>query len=151
MGMNDTISAAIRKEAPAVGLDDTLRTAIQRLTETDSDGLMVSVDGHVAGVITTFDLMRSIVNNADLDQTRVSQFMTACQLIDRRATKTPCVQVDENESVRMALAVMDEAGVHNMLVSGSTGQAMGLVSARDLLRLAISADEFEYQSGNAPA
>jgi CBS domain-containing protein len=138
MGMNDTISAAIRKEAPTVSLDDSLRTAIQRLTTLRGDGLVVKADGHVVGIVTTLDLMRSIVNDADLDESRVSQYMTACQLIDKRATKVPCVQVDENETVRMALSVMDEAGVHNMLVSGNGGEAIGLVSAQDLLKLAIS-------------
>jgi CBS domain-containing protein len=138
MGMNDTIGAAVQKNGPTVSLDDSLRTAIRKLAETRATGLVVKADGRVMGIITSRDLMRSVVNKADLDATKVSQFMTACELIDKKATKSPCVQVDENESVAMALAVMDEAGVHNLLVSGSTGEAIGMVSAQELLKLAAS-------------
>lgn len=139
MGMNDTIGATVRQDGPTVNLDASLRSAIRQMTEARATGLVVKSDsGGVAGIITTRDLMRSVVNKVDLDATKVSQYMSACELIDRKATKSPCVQVDENETVGMALAVMDQAGVHNLLVSGSTGEAIGMVSVQDLLRLAIS-------------
>ncbi|MEJ2031641.1 MAG: CBS domain-containing protein [Deltaproteobacteria bacterium] len=136
--MNEAISSAVQKGGPTVSLDDSLRTAIGKMAEAKATGLVVKSGGQVVGIITTLDLMRSVVNKEDLDETKVSQFMTACELIGAKATKSPCVQVDENESVAMALEVMDQAGVHNLLVSGGSGDAIGMVSAQELLKLAIS-------------
>lgn len=138
MGMNETISSAVEKNGPTVSLDDSLRTAIATMAEASATGLVVKAGDQVVGIITTLDLMRSVVNKADLDGTKVSQFMTACELIGTKAIKSPCVQVDENESVAVALEVLDQAGVHNLLVSGGSGNAIGMISAQDLLKLAIS-------------
>ena len=140
MGLNDSIGAAVQKIGATVSLDDSLRDAIRRLAEASgATGLVVMADGgRVVGIITARDLMRGIANQADLDGTRVSQYMSACELLGQRATKSPCVQVDQNESVAMTLAVMDQAGVDNLLVSGEGGEAVGTVSAKELLKLAIA-------------
>ncbi|MDA8165794.1 MAG: CBS domain-containing protein [Desulfobacteraceae bacterium] len=140
MGLNDSIGAAVQKIGATVSLDDSLRDAIRRLAEASgATGLVVMGDGgRVVGIITARDLMRGIANQADLDGTRVSQYMSACELLGQRATKSPCAQVDQNESVAMTLAVMDQAGVDNLLVSGEGGEAIGTVSAKELLKLAIA-------------
>ncbi len=138
MAMHDRIRAAVRTDAPKVGLDDSLRTAIRSLAGWDCSALLVESGGELVGIITDMDMATSVVNGDDLDTTKVAGFMTSCELISAKPTKTPCVQLDEDESVANALAIMHEGGVHNLLVSGGGGKAIGVVSARGLLALAIA-------------
>jgi CBS domain-containing protein len=138
MGMNDSISTAVRKDAPAIFLEDTLRTAIHRMTETRSSSLVVKNGLEVVGIVSITDLITSVANNQDLDGTGISRFMTSCRLTDKGATQSPCIQVAENETVKTALMIMEKAGVHNLLVADANGQTIGMASAGDLLKLAIS-------------
>ena len=74
----------------------------------------------------------------DLDDTRVTRFMTPCEIISSKAAVSPCVQLDENEKVQDALATMHKAGTHHLLVAGAGSKPIGMISVADLLKLAIS-------------
>ena len=138
MALTATIGAAVNREAPAVSLDDTLRTAIRQMTVARCSALMVKSGDEVVGVVTEMDLLEGLVRHDDLDATRVARFMTSCELITGRAACSPCVQLDENELVQDALATMHKAGMHHLLVAGDGNQALGMVSVADLLKLAIA-------------
>ena len=138
MGFTDTISSAIQKETLVIESTDSLRTAIQKMTQANATGLIVKSGGDLIGIVTVMDLMNSVANDDDLDTTPVSSFMTACELITDKVVKTPCVQLDEGQNVKDALKIMNEAGVRNLLVSGDNNEAIGMVSALSLLKLAIS-------------
>ncbi|MEW6500618.1 MAG: cyclic nucleotide-binding/CBS domain-containing protein [Thermodesulfobacteriota bacterium] len=138
MGLTATIGAAVKKDAPAVSLDDTLRAAIRKMTAAGCSALVVRSGAELVGVVTEMDLLDSIVRHDDLDGTRVSRFMTSCELITGKAACSPCVQLDENEPVQNALATMHKAGTHHLLVAGADNKAIGMISVADLLRLAIA-------------
>ncbi|MBI5556364.1 MAG: CBS domain-containing protein [Deltaproteobacteria bacterium] len=139
MAYTDFISAAIKKDIPAIKLDDTLRAAIEKMAEAGTSALMVAAGGEFVGIVTDMDVMKSISDNEDLDQTRVSKFMTACELITtKRTQQAPCVQLDETETVKMACGVMQLSGLHNILVTGKDDKPVGFVSTGDLLKLAIA-------------
>jgi CBS domain-containing protein len=139
MSFTDFISAAIKKDIPTIKLDDTLRTAIEKMVEARTTALMVEAGGEFVGIVTDMDIMKSISDNDDPDQTRVAKFMTACELItSKRTHQTPCVQLDETETVKMACGVMQLAGLHNILVTGKDDKPVGFVSSADLFKLAIS-------------
>ncbi len=139
MGLNDTISVAVQKSVPKVGYEDSLRAAIEEMDRSSVSALAVESGGELVGIITEMDLMNSLVQNDDLDASKVNQCMTACDLISSAPSKiSPCIQLDEDESVMNALKVMNEAGVRNLLVSGGDDKAIGLVSARDLLKIATA-------------
>ncbi len=138
MSLNDEIRSAVNWDAPGVDMDDSLRTAIQKLMDGCSTALLVKMDGFVIGVITDMDLMRSVASNEDLDETKVSEFMTGCELITERGTPSPCVQLHEAETVKNALGVLEMANLHNLVVSGENEKCAGTVSVRDLLGLVIS-------------
>lgn len=137
MSMNDAIRNAMRDDTPSVNLEDSLRTTIRKMSDANATALIVKSDDKLVGIVTEMDVMHQVANNADLDNVKVSQLMTACELITSKPAKIPCVQLDEDESVKNALAIMYEAGIRNLLVSGTDGQAKGVVSARDLLKLAV--------------
>jgi CBS domain-containing protein len=139
MALTDFISTAIKKDIPTIKLDDTLRTAIEKMVSAGTSAIMVVSGGEFVGIVTDMDVMKSISDNEDLDQTRVSKFMTACELITtKRTQQTPCVQLDETETVKMACGVMQLAGLHNILVTGKDDKPVGFVSTADLLKLALA-------------
>lgn len=138
MGLSNTISAAINKNVPCVNADDNLHSVVNAMAQAGASALVVMSNGEVIGLITTMDVMNSVAKHNDLAQTLVSESMTPCSLIADKAVKTPCVQLDEDENVGNALAIMNEAGVHNLMVTGSNNQAIGTVSVLDLLKLAVA-------------
>ena len=138
MALHDTIKTAVNWHAESVDAGDSLRTTIRKMVDSKVSALVVKSGGEVAGVVTDMDLMRCVVQKKNLDTEKASRFMTACELITAKGSeKTPCVQLDESESVENALMIMDTAGVHNLLVDGENHQA-GMVSIRDLLQFVIS-------------
>lgn len=138
MAKNDLIRQAIKKKLPAVTIDDTLHSAIKTMTDADVSALVVISDGELVGIITEMDLMHGVTEHSDLAAVKVGSLMTACELITSTAANSPCVQLDEEESALNAIRIMNHAGVHHLLVSDANGKAVGMVAAKDILKLMIS-------------
>ncbi len=138
MGFNDEIINAVDWDAPSVDMDANLRTVIRVMVETQSSALTVMMGEEVMGVVTDMDILESFGRNDDLDETKVAEFMTSCELIGNKEIFSPCAQLDSAESVENALAVMNSAGVHHLLVSGDEKKKAGIVSILDLLKLVNS-------------
>lgn len=137
MSISDAIGVAMKDDTPAVNLEDSLRTAIKNMSEANATAVMVKSGDELIGIVTETDVMHQVVKGVGLDDVKVSQLMTACEIISSKPAKTPCVQLDENETIQNALAIMDEAGIRNLLISGDGGHAKGVVSTRDLLKLVV--------------
>ena len=137
MSLSDSIKKAISKKLPAVQSSDSLKTAIMAMTDASSSAIVVFSGDELIGLVTEMDLMGGIADQKDLES-EVASVMTVCELITKEATATPCIQLDEDESVDAAIGIMSEAGVHHLLISGSTGQAVGVVSAQQILKLVVS-------------
>lgn len=138
MGLNTEIKNAVNWEAPAVAMDDSLRVVIQKMVDSKSSAVLVKADDAVAGIVTDMDMLASIARHDDLDGTKVSGFMTRCELILGKAVKSPCVQLDSEQNAGDAIGVMNGAGVHHLVVSGEKDTCTGIVSVLDLLRLVVS-------------
>ena len=138
MGLQNEIKDAVNWEAPAVTLQNSLREVIQKMVNNNASALVVKIDDAVAGIITDMDLLDCISDQKDMDETKVSDFLTACELITNVGTRSPCAQLDESESVENAIKVLDAAGTHNLLVSGASDKEVGIASIRDLFKLLIS-------------
>jgi CBS domain-containing protein len=135
MGLEHEINSAVQWDTPKVEMQDTLRTAITRIARGMVSALIVKNEGQVVGIFTDMDLMGCIARGEDLDRITVSNFMTSCEIISGKTIKSPCVQLDETQSVKNALGVMDLAGIRHLLVTGERG--VGIVSVHDLLRLVV--------------
>jgi len=133
-----TIKNAVKRKFPAVGLTDTLDAALQAMAKANASALVVKTDEDLVGVVTISDIMYSLTNEEDLRQTPVSSFMTSCEFISDKATNNPCVQLDEDEDPLSAIKVMSEAGVNHLLVSGSKGEPVGMVSSLEIIKLLAS-------------
>lgn len=138
MSLKDTIKNAINKDTPAVALEDTLETAIRKMVGGTSSALAVQSGDELIGIVTDMDIMESIRRNGLSTTTRVSDFMVPCELLSEKGTKSPCVQLDEDESVENALKAMAGAGVHHLLVLGANNKVIGFVPSHALLKLVLS-------------
>ena len=91
MVTNDTISGVIERKFTAVSNGDTLETAVKIMTQANVTALVVKQDDEVTGIVTIKDIMYSIAKGDDLQGTKISSFMTACEFITKKGTKNPCV------------------------------------------------------------
>ncbi len=130
-----TIRQAIIRKFPQIDFDENLETALQIMTETNVSVLAVKLGEELIGLATVSDVMFSLANGDDIKETKVSTFMTKCEFDISHETRNPCIQLDEDEDALSAIKVMHEAGVHHLLVSGTGGKAVGIVSALELVKL----------------
>ncbi len=138
MSNKKTIRSAVKRKFPAIGIDDTLEFALKLMAQANASALIVKAGEELIGVVTITDIMYSLSNENDLQDTRVSSFMTKCEFISKKAIRNPCVQLDEDEDAISAIKVMYEAGVNHLLVSGSQGEPVGMVSSLEIIKLLAS-------------
>ena len=133
MGLESKIKDAVNWSVPVVDLGTTLREVIRQLVDNNVSALVVKSGDVVVGVVTDMDVLDSLAAGKDQDTLKVADFLTPCELISGQAVKSPCVQLDESESVKNAIKLLTVAGTHNLLVSGNL--RAGIASVRDLLKL----------------
>jgi CBS domain-containing protein len=137
MGLNDEIIDAVDWNTPTVAPTESIRSAIQKMATINTSAVGVMSEGEIVGVLTEMDLMISIDQGDDLDNTQVTRCMTACELLKDEKVKSPCAQLDASQTVENALGVMNRAGVHHLMVSDVVNNRVGVVSILGLLKLAI--------------
>jgi CBS domain-containing protein len=137
MGLNDEIIDAVDWNTPTVAPTESIRSAIQKMVTINTSAVGVMSEGEIVGVLTEMDLMISIDQGDDLDNTQVTRCMTACELLKDEKVKSPCAQLDASQTVENALGVMNRAGVHHLMVSDVVNNRVGVVSILGLLKLAI--------------
>ena len=130
-----TIRQAIKRMFPAIGLDDTLATAIDTMANANVSVLAVKTGEEIIGLVTVTDIMSSLAREHDIEQTKISSFMTRCEADVSRPTRHPCLQLDENEDAISAIKVMYDTGTNHLVVSGSNGEIVGIVSSLELIQL----------------
>lgn len=130
-----TIKMAIKRKFPMIDYNETLDLAIKKMTAHNVSVLAVKVQEELVGLVTNSDVMYSLAEGHSLSDTKISEFMTTCEFNTSRETRNPCIQLDEDENALSAIKLMYEAGVNHLLVSGSAGRAVGIVSSLDIIRL----------------
>ena len=122
-----SIAAICQPEVITINAGASLRDAANLMREHHVGALVVTVEaaGHerAVGVITDRDLAIEILAH-DLNPTDVK----VGQLASRHLASVP-----GTAGIAEAVAVMREAGVRRLLVTGAEGQLAGFVSADDLL------------------
>lgn len=130
-----TIREAIKRKFPTIQLDDNISKALRIMKEANVSVLAVKLEEELIGLVTISDVMFCLANDNDLEGTLVSEFMTKCEFNTSRETRNPCIQLDEDEEAMSAIKVMYEAGVNHLLVSGTGGKAVGIVSSLEIVKL----------------
>lgn len=129
------VKQAIKRKFPVIDIDDNLQSAIQLMAEANVSVLAVKVGEELIGVVTVADIMHGLANDYDLDNTRISTFMTKCDFHTSASSKHSCIQLDEDQDVISAIKVMYEAGVNHLLVTGERNEPVGIVSSLELVKL----------------
>jgi CBS domain-containing protein len=101
--------------------DETVRTAIARMLESEVGAVAVSAGSELAGIFTERDVLRLAGEGADFDRVRVGDVMT-----------TSLVTVGPDDGVLEAARLMGERRIRHLpVVEG--GNVIGLVGIRDVL------------------
>ena len=135
MKRSRTLKEAVIRRYPEIGLEESLGDAIKLMAKSNCSALVVKQDGVLFGLVTITDVMHSLVHHQDLQDTKISSFMTKCELISSEGTKNACAQLDEEQDALSALKVMHQAGVNHLLVSRGEGEPVGVVSSLEIVRL----------------
>lgn len=108
----------------SMGPDATLAEVAKRMRLEDCDSVAVMADKKLLGIITERDLVRAIADGVNPQQTRADVFMSA---------DPATVTADEDVSV-VAVKMM-ALGIRHLPVVDAKGTPVGLISARDLVKV----------------
>ena len=114
---------ATQKDAVIVGPEHTLAEAARRIQERRVGSAVVISEGEDPGIITERDVLRAIAEGADPTTARVGAYMT------HRA-----VTVSPDWHVLDAARTMVERGFRHLIMVDSSGEIVGILSMRDMLR-----------------
>jgi CBS domain-containing protein len=116
------------REVYSVGIHDSVTEAARQMMFRNVGAILVLDQGELRGLFSERDLLRRVVaEGLDPDFTPVAEVMT-----------TDVVAIDESSSVEHAAELMKHYGFRHLpVVRGQ--QALGMISMRDLLPLAIEA------------
>lgn len=120
MKVRDLPHGRLLSVAPELSLADVAR----RMRKEDCDSLAIMAEKRLVGIITERDLVRAIADGVDPDQARADMFMSA---------DPATVTADEDVSV-VAVKMM-ALGIRHLPVVDDKGIPVGLISARDLVKV----------------
>ena len=123
-GLGAQIREAMTTEVFAVGLEDTLREAAQKMGERDIGAAMVEPEkkGRPPGMISAREVLHSVAAGQDPDTERVNE-----HLAPRRTFSAP------DWSLSQAAEAMSKGGFQHIVVVDRSGIA-GILSMRDVMR-----------------
>ena len=104
-----------------VAPDASLRQAALLMMSTEVGSVAIEVDGALEGILTERDILRAVAEDADLDQDRVSSWMT-----EYPDSFTPDMNVEEAAEWMLATGFR-----HLPVVDGD--EVMGVISIKDVL------------------
>ncbi len=109
---------------------ETIRVAARRMAEFDVGTIVVMDPSHperAAGLVTDRDLaVRCVAGGLNPDTTVVSDLMTA-----------PAHAIDEGTPIEEVIQHMASAGTRRLIVTGSGGRAVGILSLDDVLDVLV--------------
>ena len=132
------VKEAIKRKFPAIESNESLTTAMNCMAQDDVSVLVVKADGELTGLITVSDMIHGLANDYDLEETKISTFMTGCKIDNKNLDANLCIQLDEDQDVISAIKVMYEGGINHLLVTGVENKPLGIVSSLDLVKLIAS-------------
>jgi len=100
-----------------------VREAVDEMVRHRIGCLLVEEGGKVAGIFTERDVLNRVLTEGASLESPVSEFMTA-------SPET----ISLTDSIAYALHAMSVGGYRHLPVAGDGGEAVGIISARDLLR-----------------
>lgn len=123
---SDPVSTLVGDPVATIGPTATLRAAVTALAA-DAIGLLVVVDPRgVRGVFSERDIVTAIVDEADLDDTRVRDYATS-----------EVISVELTDDIATAARAMQEHQVRHLAVA-DRGVITNVISIRDVLAVLLA-------------
>jgi predicted transcriptional regulator len=116
------VGALARRSVVTVGFNHTLAEAVRRMTEGKVGAAIVWMEDGQPGIISERDVMRALADGVDMEETRVSTYVTA-----------DAVAVSRSWDVVKAARKMIEGGFRHLVVLDDQGGPPGVLSIRDLV------------------
>ena len=134
-----------------VTVENRLADVIFKMVEVGTDIAIVKSKGDIVGLIVATDIYSALVKEVfqedakkgeilkEIEDMKVIEamrgpptknFMTSCQING----SNPCVQTDENTTIKGAIRIMEKSGLHHLLVTGKKNKLVGTISSNDIIR-----------------
>lgn len=121
--LDDPVSSIAHRDMLQIHSTDTLRDASESMAGSEVGALVVRRGTHAVGIITERDVVMAVGDGADVDDTRVQDVMSE-----------DLAGVMEDAPIRVAVERMATHGIRHLIVR-SEGRIVGIISARDVLRV----------------
>jgi CBS domain-containing protein len=122
-----TVSEILERKGSDVLTIDAAATvleAIEKMVGSNVGALLVTVDGHLRGIVTERDYLRRVALEGRTEsETQVSEIMTA-----------PLVYVTPESTIEDCMAVMTERRIRHLPVLDDHRQLAGIVSIGDVVK-----------------
>ncbi len=111
------------KRPVTVTADTSVQAAIDTMVDHQIGCLLVEDDGQITGIFSERDVLNRVLPDRAALTSPVSEFMTA----------SPAT-ISLTDSIAYTMHAMSVGGYRHLPVAGTEGDAIGIISARDLLR-----------------
>ena len=125
-GEGDTVAEVMSTDPLVVAPEDTLGELAEMLRERDTGSAAVAQYGRLIGIMTSRDLLRAFAARVHPSEARVREWMTA-----------EPVAVPASSSIKGAVRLMDDHGIHHLVVVDGE-RPVGLLGYRQAVRQARS-------------
>jgi CBS domain-containing protein len=151
MKFDNKIKNYMQTDILYITIDERLADVIFKMSRTSTDIAIVKSKNDIVGLITTSDIYSALVKEVFRENNKVTEtprviedikvidimrgpptkkFMTSCQINGAN----PCIQTDENTSIKDAIRIMDKSGLHHLLVTGTKNKLVGIISSNDIIK-----------------
>ena len=128
------ISEVMQREVLAVSCELSLLELEQTLSERGISGApVVSDTGELMGIVSTTDVLRKLTSILETRSTSLREALASIRLYE---IMTPQVlTVGPGEEVESVAGKMSKARIHRVIVTGDSGEILGIVTSLDLVRV----------------
>jgi signal-transduction protein with cAMP-binding, CBS, and nucleotidyltransferase domain len=117
-----------------IASDESVYDMVKQMVDANVGSLLVTVDGHIEGIVTERDYLRRVTLEGRTDKdTPVSEIMTS-----------PLIVVTPQTPVEECMAIMTDRRIRHMPVV-EDGEVVGLVSIGDLVKFQSQQQDFKIQ------
>ena len=151
MKFKDKIKNHMRTDIVYTMVEDRLADAIFKMSRVGTDITIVKSKNDIVGLITATDIYSALVKEVFAENAKKAEipkeiedikvidimrgpptkkFMTSCKING----PNPCVQTDENITIKDAIRIMEKSGLHHILITGEKNKLVGTLSSNDIIR-----------------
>lgn len=119
----DVLGAKARGEVLSIDSEATVYDAVEKMVAANVGALLVTVDGHIEGIVTERDYLRRVTIEGRTDhETHVREIMTS-----------PLIVVSPETSIDECMALMTERRIRHLPVA-QHGEVVGVISIGDVVK-----------------